>query len=80
VLAGMRLVAASSGASRCDLQIRRVTPAFAGFLTWAGFPRFAFPGSRTPDFSGFSLADPLAACGLPHDAAEPSSRRSGVNG
>jgi hypothetical protein len=47
-----------------DLQIRRVPLGVAGFLTCASFRRFAWSGSRSPRFSGFSLADPLAACGL----------------
>jgi len=47
-----------------NLLIRRVPLGVAGFLTWASFRRFAWSGSRSPRFSGFSLADPLAACGL----------------
>jgi len=60
-----------------DLLIRRVPLGFAGFLTCAGFPRFAWPRSRTPDFSGFSVGDPLAACGLAvmHTRAEQSAHR-----
>jgi len=66
-----------------DLLIRRVPLGFAGFLTCAGFPRFRGPGFRTPGFSGFSPADPLAACGLPvmHTRAEqPAHRRKWAAG
>jgi hypothetical protein len=55
-----------------DLQFRRVPLGVAGFLTCAGLRRFALPGSRSPGFPGFSLADPLAACGARDDAPGPS--------
>jgi hypothetical protein len=70
-------VSALGGTRTPNLLIRRVPLGVSDFLTCAGFRHFAWLGSRTPDFSGFSLADPLAACGL---APEPSSRLTGVNG
>ena len=54
--------------------IRSVPLGFADFLTCAGFRRVAWSGSRTPDFSGFSLADPLADRGTGDDA--PGQGRS----
>lgn len=62
------------------LRVRSVPLAFAGFLTCAGFPRFAFPGSRIPDFSSFSLQIHWLLADSRHDAPEPSSRLTDVNG
>jgi len=55
---------ALGGTRTPNLLIRRVPLGVPGFLTCAGFQRVASLGSRNPGFPGFSLADPLAACGL----------------
>jgi hypothetical protein len=55
---------ALGGTRTPNLLIRKVTLGYAGFLTCADFHDIASSGSRIPDFSGFPLADPLAACGL----------------
>jgi hypothetical protein len=70
---------ALGGTRTPNLLIRRVTLGYAGFLTCADFHAIASSGSRIADFSGFPLADPLAACGSCRGLPEPGSRLSGVN-
>jgi hypothetical protein len=73
-------VSALGGTRTPNLLIRRVTLAFAGFLTCAGFPRFACPAlvPRISRDSHWQIHWPLADCR--QDAPEPSSRLTHVNG